>query len=120
MSKEFKIREPSRAEVLFEFANEPTFPIAILEFEEYEEGDPTKFKIKVDKELFNEIKKQYGTNEIILYCNMRKESGLKFGAFSPEMENSYSILRNLDLTKPKGEWVKEAHKYIEKELEGEE
>lgn len=118
ISKDFiKIKQPSRAEILFEFANEPTFPIAVLEFEEYEEEDTTTVKIKVKKELFDRIQKDYGTNKILLYCNIRKDLPPKFGAFSPEMGDSYKILKDLDLVVPEEEWVKNTHHYIEKELE---
>ena len=120
MSEEFiRMKVPKRAEILYDFANEPTFPICAIEFEEENTEKEDCVKIKVKKELYNRIKEEYGSNKIMFYCNMQKKLPLRFGAFSPDMQHSYSILKKLGLVSDEKDWVKNSQDYIEKYLEEE-
>lgn len=117
MSEEFiRVKAPPRAEVLFNFANEPTFPISLLEFEEDEKGETTNSKIVVKKKLYKKILDQYSISKVLLYCTIRKGIRIRFGAFSPDMQESYSLLTELKLTSSLEEWVNKSQDYIEKYL----
>ena len=117
MSEEFiRLKVPPKAEVLFNFANEPTFPICVLEFEEDEEGERTSSKIRVKKMLNQQILDQYDDNKVLLYCTIPKGYRIRFGAFSPDMQESYSLLAELKLVSSLEEWVNKSQDYIEKYL----
>lgn len=120
MSEEFiRMKVPPRAEVLYDFANEPTFPMCTLEFEEENTEKEDCVKIKVKSNLYNRIIKEYGSNKIILYCNLQKKAPVRFGAFSPDMQNSFSILKDLGLVSDEKDWVKNSQEFIEDFLEEE-
>lgn len=121
MADEFiRIKPPRKSEILYEFAQEPTFPIAVLEFEIDDNIETPISKIKVNSEFYNRIKEEYAGNRIILYCNMQKKQKLRFGAFTPDMEQSYTILKDLNLISDEETWVLKSQDDIKKHLiEGE-
>lgn len=117
MSEEFlKVKTPPKAEVLFDFANEPTFPICVLEFEQAEETQTTNLKIQVKKKLYDKILEEYGKNKVLFYCTIPKNFQIRFGAFSPDMQESFSLLTDLKLISSLEDWVKKSQDHIEKYL----
>lgn len=117
MSEDFlRMKPPPIGEVLYNFAQEPTFPICVIEFEEEENLKNPVTKIKVNKEFYNRIIKEYGENKVILYCSIYKDLPLKFGTFSPTMEQSYSILKDLQLICNEREWVNKSQEDIKQYL----
>lgn len=117
MSGKFvRMRVPSRAEVLDDFTQQPTFPFCILEFEETDNIESPIIKIKVKKELFKKITEEYGGKKIIVYCDLTKGLPTKFGLFSPEMQKSVALLRDLGLISDENTWIKNSIKDIEKYL----
>jgi len=119
MSDEFiRVKAPPKAEVLFNFANEPTFPVSVLEFTEGDGGEeePNKSKIRIKNQLYQKISDLYGTNKVLLYCTIPKGYRIRFGAFSPDMQESYSLLAELKLVSSLEEWVSRSQDYIEKYL----
>lgn len=107
---------PSKSEILDDITQQPVFPFCILEFEETEKIESPVFKIKVNKELFNRITEEYGSNKIIVYCDLTKEMPIKFGTFSPDMQRSVSILKELDLISDLETWIGDSLKDIENYL----
>lgn len=102
---------PSQSVDMMDMAKGPIFPICVLKLKKKTKPGVKVAEVEVGSALYDFLFKTYGTNEIILYCDLR---AAKIGAFSPDMQISYDILQKLGLvTKPEN-WVKRAEPYIEK------
>ena len=118
--KLFRMRAPPRAEILYDFVQEPVFPFRIIEFEEENNITNPVTKIKVNKELYSKIVKDFGTNRMIFYCNLSKDFPISFNILSPNIQNSISILKDLKLIATEEEWILKSQEDIIKAIKEEE
>jgi hypothetical protein len=104
---------PSQSIDMMEMAKNPIFPICILKLKKKTKPGVNVVEVEVGSALYDFLFKVYGTDDIILYCDLRAAS---IGSFSPDMRIAYDILQKLRLvTKPEN-WVKRAEPYIEKAI----
>jgi len=110
LTEKLKI-SPSHSVDLMDMAKNPIFPVCVLKLKKQAKPSVKAIEVEIGSALYDFLTKIYGTDEIILYCDLR---AARIGSFSADMQISYDILRKLGfLTKPEN-WVKRARPYIEK------
>lgn len=104
---------PSQSVDMMDMAKGSIFPICVLKLKKKTKRGLKVAEVEVGSALYDFLFKIYGTDEIIVYCDLRAVS---IGSFSPDMQISYDILQKLGLVTKPEKWVKRAGPYIEKIL----
>lgn len=105
--------EPSQTVDMIEIAKGSTFPIFALKLTKESKEPSTIVKVQISSELFDFLTGIYGTDEIMIYCDLPRAA---IGAFSPDMQASCDILNKLGLISNPEQWVKKASPFVEKVL----
>ena len=102
---------PSQSIDMMDMAKGPIFPICALKLKKKTKPGVKVTEVEIGSAFYDFLSKIYGTDEIILYCDLR---GVSIGSFSPDMQISYDILQKLGLVTKAENWAKRAEPYIEK------
>jgi len=106
-----KLRAPSQSVDMVNIAKGPTFPLCVLKLKKKPKPSVKVAEVEVSGTLYDYLFEIYGTDEIVLYCDL---PGGSIGAFSPDMQISYNVLQKLGLVAKPENWVERAEPFIEK------
>lgn len=119
MSKEeglkIELVKPKLAETLIDVAHRPTFPFLVIQIERTTKPQTLVSKVKVGPTLYEHLIKRYGTNKLVIYCDIPVG---RIEAWTRDMLMSFRILNRLGIMSEPETWVAKSKEYIANLLTG--
>lgn len=99
----------SPMQILLDIAHGPAYPFCISKIVKTNKKETFVQEIKLKPKFYDFLLKTYGTDEIVLYCNL---AGGGIEAWSTDMQLTFKLMNRIGLMSSTKEWVIKSRPYI--------